>query len=473
MNKILHQFSSHFGHSIEFGLCCLLIMFFTFSTFGQSTIAEVRAYGGNLNEEANQIIECQDGGYVVVGNTGSDQANNSNIYAIKIDQDLNCIWSKSIGGSNSERGYSVLENENQELLICGVTNSFGYGGYDAVVYKINADGDIIWQKTFGGTDWDFGYKIVKHPGAGYLLCGMRNLPESEVSLGYLVHLNEEGQSINEWTYQSELNEEIVDIDFTDLDEIILTGNRFDDSSEIRFGIVRRLGSDGQELGFQIIGGEDDYTNILNAEIYEGKYYHAGYKMHNSVLNSFVSAIELDGTVLFNDDQVFTQEETYNDIMIANGLVYTAGRSKVVGYGGFDGIVYARSLDGWFQGAFFYGNTSDEAFNSMILNSSGQLVTTGYRTVNQTQKDFLVMKYLSPILTSENIMSPTYMSCFTTDLVELSHNESDFILKQYYTFNGQLVAELKANEVFEIQGGLYITVTTDSQGNKYYSKEFRE
>src|SRR5690606_31838043 len=135
--------------------------------FAQLDTVNVRTYGGVYDDFGSEIIETSDGGYAVIGTTGSYGQGQANVYFLKLNNDLEKEWSKVFGGENIDWGQSLIEVEDGYLLL-GYTNSFGAGGYDIYLVKCDFDGNLIWEKTYGGSDWDFGYKIMAYNNGFYL-----------------------------------------------------------------------------------------------------------------------------------------------------------------------------------------------------------------------------------------------------------------------------------------------------------------
>ena len=68
-------------------------------------------------------------------------------------------WIKTYGGKNSEWGYSIQQTIDNNYVFAGNTNSFGSGEMDVWVCKINNNGNILWNKTYGGPDDDGSFHI--------------------------------------------------------------------------------------------------------------------------------------------------------------------------------------------------------------------------------------------------------------------------------------------------------------------------
>jgi hypothetical protein len=157
----------------------------------------IHAYGGLRYEEGTSIVATLDGGYMMVGSTGSFGLGNSDIYAVKVDSNGTYEWSKSFGGPNSDVGMSVKQTADSGYIITGYTNSLGAGGYDVYVVKTDSIGDSLWTRTFGGGDWDFGYEVVQTMDGGYAIAGETFSYGSGDNDMYLIRLDPLGDSL--WT----------------------------------------------------------------------------------------------------------------------------------------------------------------------------------------------------------------------------------------------------------------------------------
>ena len=87
----------------------LLFAFTSIAVCAQEDQAEIRTFGGDQSEYGRDIIECANGDVMMLGMTTSDAANQSQAYIIRVDQDLNCIWSKSVGLFGVESPEKIIE----------------------------------------------------------------------------------------------------------------------------------------------------------------------------------------------------------------------------------------------------------------------------------------------------------------------------------------------------------------------------
>jgi len=119
-----------------------------------------RTFGGTGNDFANAVIPTADGGFVVAGATNSFGAGLSDLYLLKVDGSGNLLWSKIYGGTKNDWGAAVAQTPDNSLVITGYTESFGHGAFDCYLIKTNADGDTAWTRTYGGNKNESGYSVV-------------------------------------------------------------------------------------------------------------------------------------------------------------------------------------------------------------------------------------------------------------------------------------------------------------------------
>ena len=131
-----------------------------------------RSFGGSQIDEARAITKTSDGHFLIVGDTRSADINVSNnqgaadVWITKISDSGHLIWEKTIGGTSFDVARSVSKTQDNGFVISGssrsLDNSFtNQGQNDALLLKINSEGNLLWQKTIGGTEIDFFYDAVQ------------------------------------------------------------------------------------------------------------------------------------------------------------------------------------------------------------------------------------------------------------------------------------------------------------------------
>lgn len=130
-----------------------------------------KIFGGKLYDGGRSVIETSDHGFLSVGYSKSFGSGNNDIFLIKTDSIGNIVINKTIGGNYSDVGYSVIETSDSNILLTGYTSSFGIGGKDLFLIKLKPNGDIIFNKTFGGKNDEIGRAILETSDNCYIILG--------------------------------------------------------------------------------------------------------------------------------------------------------------------------------------------------------------------------------------------------------------------------------------------------------------
>ena len=104
---------------------------------------------------ARSVVQTSDGGYALAGHTASFGAGSYDAWLVKVDASGNAMWNKTYGGASSDKAYSVVQTSDGGYALAGFTDSFGAGNYDAWLVKVDASGNAMWNKTYGGAASDY------------------------------------------------------------------------------------------------------------------------------------------------------------------------------------------------------------------------------------------------------------------------------------------------------------------------------
>jgi len=128
-------------------------------------------YGGTSGDIGQSIEQTSDGGYIVAGRTESYTYGGTDLAIYKLTSNGNKVWFKHYGGSDNDYGCSVQQTSDGNYIVAGYTDSYSYGSYDFAIYKLDSNGNKIWFKNYGGTDWDRGLSIQQTSDGGYIVTG--------------------------------------------------------------------------------------------------------------------------------------------------------------------------------------------------------------------------------------------------------------------------------------------------------------
>jgi len=130
-----------------------------------------RTYGGIGNDVAKEVVETSDGGYAIACRTSSFGVGNYDFWLIKTDSSGNIEWSQTYGGSSVDWGQSLVQTDDGGFAILGNSKSFGAGLDDFWLIKTNATGEMEWSRTYGGASYEGTSCVVQTNDGGYVMTG--------------------------------------------------------------------------------------------------------------------------------------------------------------------------------------------------------------------------------------------------------------------------------------------------------------
>jgi hypothetical protein len=135
----------------------------------------VKTYGNKGADWAYAAEQTPDGGFIIGGTYSTDSTSlDLDAYIIKTDANGDTLWTKTFGGPGNEYGQSLTQTADGGYVLGGYTNSFGNGNYDAFLLKVNANGDTVFTRSFGGYNDDEANAVFQTSDGGYALSGQTN-----------------------------------------------------------------------------------------------------------------------------------------------------------------------------------------------------------------------------------------------------------------------------------------------------------
>ncbi len=159
-------------------------------------------FGGLSPEQGREIIEVSGGGFAVIGHTDQYGAGLDDVWLIRLDMNGNHLWNHTYGGSAVDAGWSLTETSGGFALF-GRTESFGAGGSDMWLIHVDGSGNHLWNRTYGGSQPEWGIRIRELTNGDFGLCGDTlsygpNTPTSENA--FFLRVDSSGNHLWNQTY---------------------------------------------------------------------------------------------------------------------------------------------------------------------------------------------------------------------------------------------------------------------------------
>ncbi len=349
------------------------------------------AYGGTQGEVALHVQQTTDGGYIIAGETNSFDGSitnpnphgNGECWIIKIDGSGAIQWQKTYGGSQNEQALYIKEISTG-YIFCAISKSSNYdatlnhGLYDYWIVKIDFLGNIVWQKSYGGTGDDYPYAIETTVDGGYLIAGFSNSTDGDVTANHgdndawIIKLDTAGNLLWQKTYGGTDNDRINAIKAATDGGYILTGYAISNNGDVigNHGLrdvwILKINDAGNLLWQKCLGGTGHESGGTITATQDGNYF-------------------ITGSSSFSNGDV-TQNYGGNDVWIVK--INQTGN-----------LIWQKTLGG--------NNTDFGMAGQQTIDGGFIVIAQTYSTDvdvvgNHGQFDYWVIK-----LSSENLSSPDY------------------------------------------------------------------
>lgn len=298
-------------------------------TYSQVNTAWIKTFGGVSNDAAYSVKQTSDGGYILVGETSSFGAGNSDVWLIKTNYVGDTLWTKTFGGNSFDFGYSVKQITNGGYILTGWTRSFNTMlDYDVWLINLDSNGNTIWTKRFGGNYQDGANSVDQTLDGGFIITGFTESFGVGGSDVWLIKTNSSGDTVWTKTFGGINND---------------------------FGSAVRQTSDG---GYIITG----YTESFGAGARDV------WLIKTDILGNLQWSQTFGGNL---DDRGFSSLET------SDGGYIVTGFTESFGSGGSDVLLIKTDINGnplWYK---TYGGVFDDGGYAIIQTSDGGFMISAH------------------------------------------------------------------------------------------------
>lgn len=355
---------------ITFFLVFLLSLQISLNCFVKTAFAEVspnltwvKSYGGEDGDSFESLVQTEDGGCVVIGDTGSltgdfkglRKGSRSDAFIMKLDKYGSIIWKSLFGGNGDDFFYSIVKDNNNNYIVAGSSYSsdgdlkgLNRGMEDAVIIKYSNSGNILWKKIIGGSDYDFFTSVAVLNDGNYIAVGQtlskdKDFSKLDVQLSdaLIVKVSPNGEILWKKTF---------------------CGNIY----EIFCSVYPTY--DG---GFIAVGSSNSDTYDMSG--IKDCYYNPSY-------DAIIVKYDKDGNIEWknilagNNDEEFKDVISTKDGYIAVGETKSSdGDFKNLSKGKTDAIIAKYDINGNLVWKNSFGGSGDDSFNKLNTDKDGYIV----------------------------------------------------------------------------------------------------
>ena len=310
-----------------------------------------------------------------VGTANLTSAGDDDVFVSKLDASGNYVWAKRFGGTSRESGSSVLDSSGNIYTSgfffetadfdpgVGTANLTSAGSADVFVSKLDASGNYVWAKRFGGTSYDFGTSVLDSSGNVYTTGSFAGTVDFDPGVG-TANLTSAGDD---------------DVFVSKLDA---SGN---------YVWAKRFGGTSRESGSSVL---DSSGNIYTSGFFfETADFDPGVGTANLTsagsADVFVSKLDASGNYVWAKRFGGTSRESGSSVLDSSGNIYTAGSfagtvdfdpgvgtANLTSAGDDDVFVSKLDASGTYVWAKSFGGTGGDGGGSVAADSSGNVYTAG-------------------------------------------------------------------------------------------------
>ena len=355
-------------------------------------------YSWSSYDSAHSGVETKDGGLAIVGFTTPQGSTKTNFRLLKLDANGNILWSRTYGGEENDYGFSVIQTIEGGFALTGYTSSYGAGSADAWLIKTDAYGKVEWEHTYGETNTDVANTLIQTADGGYALAGWTGSYGAGHVDAWLLKTDNKG--VLQWsqTYGGPRWDEIEALIQTNDSGYVFVGVlAVGDSASPEELWVVKTDATGVIQWNQTYGGkwsDQAYSIILSRD---GGYAIAGRNVPDETgfrgPDFWLVKTDTQGLVEWNYTYGGIEHERARSVVqTADGGYALLGETDSFGAGSFDFWLVKTDINGTAQWNQTYGGFNCEIPHSLVQTSDGGLVLIGTTNLKEVYNyDYLVMK----------------------------------------------------------------------------------
>ncbi len=375
-----------------------LLFFFSQKAFSQS--AEVTIGGSDL-EQSYSLVQTSDNGYVIAGYTlsyGQSMNITGDVYLIKVNNLGNIAWTETVGGVGYDEGYGLVQATDGGFAVAGVTYSFGAGSGDMYLLKFTSAGALAWSRTLGGAGDEYGNAITVAADGSYIVAGYATSFGAGDDDMFLAKFSATGTLNWSRTFGSNVGSDRANSVIAVSDGYIMVGGTDSYGQGSTDAVIVKYNLSGTYQWSQTVGGagiDEAYSVIQDTD---GNLVFTGYTSSYGAGSGDMYLVKLDNTGNLLWTKTFGNAKNgwgWHLIQSNDGNYVVSGMYVPTALAASNAIIAKFDVSGnvlWEKN--FGVNGGPEMANGLIQNNIGEYVMCGYSNSFGGAFDIYIPKFTS-------------------------------------------------------------------------------
>jgi uncharacterized delta-60 repeat protein len=352
--------------------------------------------GGAANDQGNGIAVDSSGNVYVTGYTSSQGSGGNDVLIAKYNNSGTIQWQRTLGGIDSDYGTSIAVDSSGNVYIGGYTRSQSAGGFDVLITKYNTSGTIQWQRTLGGSAFDYGTSIAVDSSGNVYVAGYAYSPSGGAQPDVLITKYDTSGTIQ---WQRTLGGSGYDFGYgiavDSSGNVYITGYTDSQGSGGADVLIAKYNTSGTIQWQRTLGGANTDVGVDIAVDSSGNSYITGYTASQGSGNNDVLITKYDTSGTIQWQRILggsDLEQGYSIAVDSSGNSYITGYTASQGAGGADVLIAKYNTSGTIQWQRTLGGANTDAGYGIAVDSSGSIFITGSTTsAGAGSSDLLITK----------------------------------------------------------------------------------
>jgi hypothetical protein len=360
-------------------LCCTTVL----SSTAQDMFT--RVFGGNSYDIGKGVIQLDDDGYMLLSSTGSFGFETGHVMLTRLNHKGDYLWNRYFGGDFAHVAESFVRTVDGGFVVTGFAETLD-SSYNVLVFRTDEEGELIWMHRYGSIGWDIGKKVVALDDGGFAVAGVTHgNSEDGQADAFLYRLGADGTLLWSAFYGGEMGDGAESLAITD-SGFVLGGYTESAGNGGTDAWIVRVDNDGLVLWEATFGEEED--DIARALVFtqDGGIAFAGSTGSGGYGGLDFYLLKMDGQgnhvwTFISSSSGPNDDEWLDLIEDPNGSLTMCGYGDNPNFGGGNGDAFMGRISsgGWFDGlSGTYGEGGREVGHGLIRTSEG-----GYALIGET------------------------------------------------------------------------------------------